>query len=75
MGEEGGVVVDEDGGHAYGGHGGDGVGFVAEGFVGEETLEAVRDAVADAETFLDDGAEVGESFQLAPFWAAVGFGH
>ena len=54
--------MDEDGGHAYGGHGGDGVGFVLEDFVGEEALEAVGDAVADAEAFLDDGAEVGEGF-------------
>ena len=54
--------MDEDGGHAYGGHGGDGVVIVLEDFVGEEALEAGRDAVADAETFLDDGAEVGERF-------------
>ena len=54
--------MDEDGGHAYGGHGGDGVFFVLEDFVGEEALEAVGDAVADAEAFLDDGAEVGEGF-------------
>ena len=61
-GDVGGVVVYEDGGHAYGGHSGDGVGVVLEDFVGEEALEAGRDAVADAETFLDDGAEVGERF-------------
>ena len=54
--------MDEDGGHAYGCEGRDRVGFVLEGFVGEETLEAVGDAVADAEAFLDDGAEVGEGF-------------
>ena len=54
--------MDEDGGHAYGGHGGDGVVIVLEDFVGEEALEAGRDAVADAETFLYDGAEVGERF-------------
>lgn len=54
--------MDEDGGHADGGEGGDGVFVVLEGFIGEETLEAVGDAVADAEAFLDDGAEVGEGF-------------
>ena len=54
--------MNEDGGHAYGGEGGDGVFFVLEGFVGEETLETVAGAVADAEAFLDDGAEVGEGF-------------
>ncbi len=75
VGKEGGAIVDEDGCHAYGCHGGDGVGLVLENCVGEEALEAVRDAVPDAETFLDDGAEVGESFQLAPFGAAVSFGH
>ena len=54
--------MDEDGCHAYGCHGGDGVVLVLEDCVGEEALEAVRDAVPDAETFLDDGAEVRESF-------------
>ena len=49
-------------GPATGGEGGDGVFVAEEGFVGEETLEAVGDAVADAEAFLDDGAEVGERF-------------
>ena len=39
--------MDEDGGHGDGGEGGDGVFAVNEGVVGEETLQAVRDAVAD----------------------------
>ena len=54
--------MDEDGCHAYGCHGWDGVVLVLEDCVREEALEAVRDAVPDAETFLDDGAEVGQSF-------------
>ena len=48
--------------HAYGRHGGDGVGLVLEDCVGEEALEAVRDAVPNAETFLDDSTEIGECF-------------
>ncbi len=54
--------MDKDGCHAYRRHGGNGVGLVLEDCIGEEALEAVRDAVPDAETFLDDGAEVGEIF-------------
>ena len=53
---------------------GDGVLVVLEGGVGEETLEAVGDAVADAEAFLDGGAEVGEGFQLATIWGGCRFG-
>lgn len=65
--EKGGVIVDEDGGHGDGGHGWDGDVTVAEDGVGEKALHAVGDAVADAEAFGDDGAEVRELFQLGPF--------
>lgn len=62
VGEEGGIVVDEDGGHADRGHGWDGNVFVLEYCVREEALETVGDAVADTEGLGDDGGEVGQLF-------------
>ena len=53
--EEGGVVVEEDGGHADGGHGRDGVAVAVEDGVRVEPLHAGGDAVADAEALGDDG--------------------
>lgn len=31
----------------------------------------MRDAVANAQAFVDYGCEIGEGFQLLPFWGVV----
>ena len=73
--EQGRIIVDEDRGHADGGHWRDAVLLVLGHVIGEETLEALGDAVADAETFGDDGGEVGELFELLPFGWRGGIFH
>ena len=54
--------MDVHGGHADGGSGREDVVVVADGLVGADALEAVSDAVADAEGFEVDGCEVRKFF-------------
>ena len=64
--------MDQDRRHADGGEGRDAVFVVLEDAVREATLEAVGDAVANTQTFVDDGGEVGEFLELLPFGRWVG---
>ncbi len=62
--EDGRVEVEVADGHADGGAGGEGVGFVDDRGGGVDAGEAAGDAGADAEAFGDDGGEVGEFLEI-----------
>ena len=72
VGEDGGVVVHVHVVHRDGGVGRDDPVFVFEWGGGGYARHAADDAVGHAETFFDDGAEVGELFEIPPEGDGVG---
>ena len=59
--------MDQDGGHADGGHWRNSVRFVLDNIIWVETLKALGDDVADAEIFAFDRGAGGKLFELSPF--------